>query len=262
MKNNFISILITNYNKEKFLNETLKSVLNQRYSNYEIILFDDSSTDSSIKIIQKYKKIKLIRNKSKKKNSSKLNQINGIINCFEKSKGNIICLLDGDDFFKKNKLLEINKFFQNNKKSSCVFDFPTTTKSSSFLFKKKSSKISIWPSIFPTSCISVRKNFLKKFLNNVYEKSFPNLEVDARLVIFSKFYMNEYNVLYKSLTNYNYDEYGITSKISKFSRKWWLRRSEAFSYLKIIMKKKKKLFVSSLDYYFTILITSLIYKRF
>lgn len=67
MKNNFISILITNYNKEKFLNKSLKSVLNQTYSNYEIILFDDSSTDNSIKIIQKYKKIKLIRNKSKKK---------------------------------------------------------------------------------------------------------------------------------------------------------------------------------------------------
>ena len=33
-------------------------------------------------------------------------------------------------------------------------------------------------------------------------------------------------------TYYNYDEYGITSKIYKFSRKWWLRRSEAFSYLK------------------------------
>ena len=42
MKNNFISILITNYNKEKFLNKSLKSVLNQTYSNYEIILFDDS----------------------------------------------------------------------------------------------------------------------------------------------------------------------------------------------------------------------------
>ena len=74
--------------------------------------------------------------------------------------------------------------------------------------------------------------------------------------------MNEYNVLYKSLTNYNYDECGITSKIYKFSRKWWLRRSEAFSYLKIIMRKKKKLFISSFDYYFTNLITVLIGKRF
>ena len=67
MKNNFISILITNYNKEKFLNSSLKSVLNQTFSNYEIILFDDSSTDNSIKIIKRYKKVKLIINKHKKK---------------------------------------------------------------------------------------------------------------------------------------------------------------------------------------------------
>ena len=67
MKKNFISILITNYNKEKFLNNTLKSVLHQTYFNYEIILFDDSSTDNSIKIIKRYKKVKLIINKYKKK---------------------------------------------------------------------------------------------------------------------------------------------------------------------------------------------------
>ena len=68
MKKNFISILMTNFNKEKFLKNSLKSVLNQSYSNYEIILFDDASTDNSVEIIKKYKKIKLILNKTKKKN--------------------------------------------------------------------------------------------------------------------------------------------------------------------------------------------------
>ena len=67
MKKNFISILITNFNKEKFLNNSLKSVLNQTFSNYEIIIFDDASTDNSVEIIKRYKKVKLILNKSKKK---------------------------------------------------------------------------------------------------------------------------------------------------------------------------------------------------
>ncbi len=261
MKKNFISILITNFNKGKFLHKTLKSVLNQKYSDYEIIIFDDISTDKSVEIIKSFKKVKLIINKSKKKDSPSLNQINGIINCFNKSKGNIICLLDGDDFFKENKLLEINNFFQKNKKLNCVFDLPIT-KVANFSLKKKRGKISIWPTIFPTSCISIRKNFFKKFLNNVYKTNFPNLEIDARLIIFSKFFMKEYNVLYKSLTYYNYDEYGITSQIHKFTKKWWLRRSQAFSYLKIIMKKKKKLFIYSFDYYVTYLVTSMIEKKF
>ncbi len=261
MKKNFISILITNYNKEKFLHKTLKSVLNQNYSNYEIIIFDDGSTDNSIEIIKKYKKVKLVLNKKRKKKSPPLSQINGIIRSFSKSKGNIICLLDGDDNFRKNKLLEINNFFQNNKKSNCVFDIPIT-KTKNFVLKKKKTKISIWPTIFPTSCISIRKNFLKKFLNNINKDDFSNLEVDARLVIFSKFYANEYNVLNKYLTYYNYDEYGITSKIYKFSKKWWVRRSEAFSYLKIIMKKKNKLFIYSFDYFLTNLLKSVIGKKF
>ena len=66
MKNNFISILITNYNKSKFLNKSLKSVLNQNYRNYEIIIFDDNSLDNSLEIIKKYKNINLIQNNNKK----------------------------------------------------------------------------------------------------------------------------------------------------------------------------------------------------
>ena len=64
---NYISILITNYNKASFLNKSLQSVCSQNFKNYEIILFDDCSTDNSIKIIKKFKKVKLIINKFKKK---------------------------------------------------------------------------------------------------------------------------------------------------------------------------------------------------
>lgn len=71
-KNYKISILITNYNKSQFLNKSLNSILNQDYKNYEIILYDDCSTDDSLNIINKYKKIKLIKclKKDKKKNRS------------------------------------------------------------------------------------------------------------------------------------------------------------------------------------------------
>ena len=67
MKNNeeFISILITNYNKSKFLKKSLDSLKKQNYKNFEIIIFDDCSTDNSLKIIKKFKKINLITNKKK-----------------------------------------------------------------------------------------------------------------------------------------------------------------------------------------------------
>ena len=49
--------------------------------------------------------------------------------------------------------------------------------------------------------------------------------------------------------------------IKKYSKIWWLRRSEAFSYLKIIMNKKKKIFIYSFDYYLTNFLTFLIKKK-
>ena len=56
-ENNFISILITNYNKSKFLKKSILSVKNQKYNNYEIIIFDDNSDDNSLEIIKKFKKL-------------------------------------------------------------------------------------------------------------------------------------------------------------------------------------------------------------
>ena len=65
-KKEFISVIITNYNKEKYIKKTIQSIINQNYKNFEIIIFDDCSSDNSIKLIKKFKKIKLIRNTKKK----------------------------------------------------------------------------------------------------------------------------------------------------------------------------------------------------
>ena len=49
-----ISILITNFNKEKFIEECILSCLSQNYNNLEIIIVDNSSTDESMSKIKKY----------------------------------------------------------------------------------------------------------------------------------------------------------------------------------------------------------------
>ena len=61
MKKIYASILITNYNKQKFLNKTLRSCVNQTCKNKEILLYDDCSTDNSINIIKKFT-MKTIKN--------------------------------------------------------------------------------------------------------------------------------------------------------------------------------------------------------
>ena len=247
-KNYKIYILITNFNKLKFIKKTILSVINQKYKNYEIILFDDCSTDGSIEVIEEFKKlkkIKIIKNKKKKFKSPALNQINGILKSFNKSKGEIICLLDGDDYFHSEKLLKINKYFNNNKNIKSVFNFPRSTKSK-FQFKAINRK-NLWPTIFPTSCISIRRSNFRKFIKFIKPKNFPCLEIDARFTIFSKFFNNEYKLIMEQLTIYNTDYYGITSKIKKFSKKWWLRRNQAYEYLKYILNYKNKKLSITLD---------------
>ena len=90
-KKEYISIIITNYNKEKYIVKSLQSITNQNYKNYEIILFDDCSTDNSINLIKKFKNVRLIKNHKKKFISNPLNQINGILKAFSICKGKLIC---------------------------------------------------------------------------------------------------------------------------------------------------------------------------
>ena len=251
MKKNFVSILITNYNKDNYLKKTINSCLIQDYKDKEVLVFDDCSTDNSLKILKEFKNITVIKNKKKKFKSAPLNQIYGLCQLFKISKGNIIFLLDSDDEFKNNKIVEINKIFKQNKKINFIQD----TRINSFLKKKMSLKkknhfFSIWPSFFPTSCIAFKRKFFDNFLKVLKKNKFSNLEIDARLSIYA-YIINQFYITNKSLTIYNYDENGISSKYKKFSKFWWKKRNEAFEYMISLMKKFNIKSRLGPDYYLT-----------
>ena len=126
--------------------------------------------------------------------------------------------------------------------------------------KKKNFNSSIWPSFYPTSSIAIKREFLNNFFKVAEIKKFPNLEIDARLSIYA-FLNNQFNVFEKTFTIYNFDNFGITSGYKKYSLKWWKKRNEAFDFMKILMKKKKFIFIPSLDYYITKIINFFIYKN-
>lgn len=107
----FFSIILTCYNAEKYLHETFKNVLNQKYNNFEIIVTDNCSTDNTVKEIKKFKskKIKLYL---MKKNIGRVQALNFAI---KKSKGKYICILDSDDCLEKNWMSNVNQFINKSK---------------------------------------------------------------------------------------------------------------------------------------------------
>lgn len=98
----FFSIVLTSYNCSRFILETLKSIENQTYKNFEVIIIDDKSTDNSVNLIKKF-----IANKknyifiTNKKNLGVCESRNlG----FKRAIGRYICILDSDDLWHKDKL--------------------------------------------------------------------------------------------------------------------------------------------------------------
>jgi len=112
MGKDLISIIIPFHNSSLYLEQTIKSIENQTYIEYEAIFIDDYSSDNSVQIIQKYQKrnskIKLIK-LEKHKGVSFARNI-GI----RKAKGRYLCFLDSDDLWKKEKLEKQLKFIKEN----------------------------------------------------------------------------------------------------------------------------------------------------
>ena len=134
------SILIANYNNAQHLKECIDSIKKQNYRNTEIIVHDDASSDNSIKKLNEYKNIKIIKNKKRGRYGS-YNQMNAFYRAFKKSKGEILFLLDSDDFFKENKIKFITNFFIKNKKISSLFDLPIYKYKNELKFIKNKKKL-------------------------------------------------------------------------------------------------------------------------
>jgi glycosyltransferase involved in cell wall biosynthesis len=136
----FFSIIIPVYNKEKFISNTLKSVFNQTFQDFEIIIVNDGSTDESEKEILKFDDKRIVYFFNKNAGVSKARNF-GIKN----AKSEYICFLDADDYWFPNFL----ETFKN-----CINTYPNEKVFSSKKEIETASKI-----ILPTYSISIKNDF-------------------------------------------------------------------------------------------------------
>lgn len=113
MKSPLVSIIMPAYNAEKFIEESIESVINQSYKNWELLIVNDCSRDLTAKIIEIYSlKDRRIKIFTQKENKGVVEARNRAL---KESKGKYIAFLDSDDLWEKNKLEIQIKYMQKNK---------------------------------------------------------------------------------------------------------------------------------------------------
>lgn len=116
-----VSIITPTFNHEKYISQCIYSVINQTYKKWEMIVIDDASTDKTFSIVKDFSKkdrrIKVIRHKT----NWGIKRLKEIYNqALRYAKGDLIAILEGDDFLPKDKLEKQIKAFDDK---SVIFSY-------------------------------------------------------------------------------------------------------------------------------------------
>lgn len=166
-----VSVVMSVFNREDYIKTSIDSLLNQTFRDFEIIIVDDCSTDSTVKIIESYtdSRIRLIKNSENKGLTHNLNR------AIELSNGEYIARMDDDDICFPDRLEKQVKFLDKHKKidlvcSQAVF-FGDKKGAMSLLINNSDyiknyicyRNVIIHPSVMfrKSSCISYDESFVK-----------------------------------------------------------------------------------------------------
>ena len=114
-----VSVVIPSYNHEKYVAEAVQSVLDQTYQDFEIVITDDSSTDNTVKEIEKFRDPR-IRLFVHERNGG---QFVAMRKCIEEARGEYIAVLNSDDTFLPDKLQKQVLFLDQHPDIAAVFSY-------------------------------------------------------------------------------------------------------------------------------------------
>tara|TARA_B100000963_G_scaffold361096_1_gene394817 strand:- start:1352 stop:2155 length:804 start_codon:yes stop_codon:yes gene_type:complete len=182
-----VSVIMNCRNGEKYLKQSIRSVVNQSYLRWELVFFDNQSSDNSKRILKSFKDRRLKYFKSKKY----LKLYNARNLAIKKANGKYICFLDTDDFWKKDKINKQVNFLEKKPQYDMVY-------SNFYTLNENKNELFIKDNILPEG--NITKEILKKY-------SIGILTVCLRKKIFNK---------YKFKKNYNFiGDFDFFVKLSK-----------------------------------------------
>ena len=217
-----ISIIMNCFNREKFLNESINSLLNQTYKNWELIFFDNKSTDKSANIVKNLndKRIKYYRSNNKIKLGLARKK------ALDKANGEFIAFLDTDDIWEKNKLNLQLKTFKDKKVGFSI--------TNSIFFNEKKEKLF--------------SPFSRSFKRKVFYKLIENYFISFETVIIRKSFLkkldhsidHQFNIIHDMDLLIRLSEICEMSYLPLALSKWRMReKSLSFNSFNVIIKEKK-----------------------
>lgn len=133
-KNPEISVMMVFYNSERYIKETIESILNQTFRNFELLLINDGSTDNSVKIVENFhdERVRLV--------NSKHDYINSLNVGMRKAFGKYIARMDADDIMHPDRLLVQHTLMEENPEVDICSSWCT-------MFVQKLGKAAIYRSV-------------------------------------------------------------------------------------------------------------------
>ena len=221
-----VSVITPVYNGEKYLEETIHSVLNQSFGNFEYLLIDHASTDSSIEIMKKYatidSRIKIIR-LDVNKGGPAYPRNEGL----NAARGDYITFVDADDVWKENKLQIQLDFFASNSTVDMVHSLADIIDENSTVqgsFNNQLTKNILQPFmkdktiIFYTNFININTLMLKRNITAKFkEDTVFNAIEDWVFTILAFQNGNKIHLIKEKLISYRIHNTSLSTRLSDLS---------------------------------------------
>ena len=247
-KNPLVTVIVPVYNCEKYIARCIESVINQTYSNIELIIVNDGSTDYTKEICEhynkKYQNIKLINQKNQGVSIARNNAINI-------SLGQYIQFTDSDDYMEKDMIEQMVKSAITNKSDIVICEY-------SYEFENGSSKkVNSLKDYFNLSFKDLisdentkyggfpwNKLIKRQCITNLYN---TNLNYYENLIFFldNAKNINSYSVVHRPLYNYF-----INSNSALHNKKYSIKRMTALDALSLVIDMVDEKYKDLYKYYF------------
>ncbi len=192
----FFTVIVPNYNNSKYIHRCIKSVIDQTFHNWELIIIDNNSNDNSLEVINSFKD-KRVKTITIQNNGIIAKSRNLGINS---SKGIWLCFLDSDDWWEETKLNTIYK-----KIIKTEVDVIVHNEFLSFEKKKKKKKLNYGP---------FEENFFEKLLLYGNRISVSASSVKKKFIVKNKINFSE------KAEHVTAEDYDFWLKISKYNGKF------------------------------------------